>query len=285
MTCKSCLSVNYCNQHNNAETHVTYCEQYTLSYKINKYIVDKYLNNSFAYIESISNFLEPFKYDNDLEYYELSEYTSFYRTLVFLFKFLKISRKCLTVHVVGASEYECSPYSVYLWENIFHRLTFIDTLAIKFVGFDVSSDQFDLRLCENCVRNGKTLSIECHQMSYNSYIDAQRGKDNSIHFDLIVAFNAGFHEYENHINYNTWTSTLHYFLKIPKLPVAFTGYTKDEIHRDTEIIKSMALTKDNVQIDFIIEEEVNAEASEKPRIDPEDGVYYLNKYISCFYCK
>uniref|UniRef100_A0A8D9AXE9 Rho GTPase-activating protein gacZ n=1 Tax=Cacopsylla melanoneura TaxID=428564 RepID=A0A8D9AXE9_9HEMI len=196
MTCESCLSVNYCDEHKLAETHVLYCKQYSLLYKINKYIVNKYLTNSFAYIERISNFLDPYKCDNDMEYYELSEYTSFYRTLVFLIKLLKISNRSLTIHVVGASEYECSPYSVYLWENIFHHLIFINTIAIKFVGFDVTSDQFDLRLCENCVESGRKLSVECHQMSYDSYIDEQRGNDSSeqlnINADLIIAFNAGF---------------------------------------------------------------------------------------------
>uniref|UniRef100_A0A8D9AT80 Mitochondrial splicing suppressor 51-like C-terminal domain-containing protein n=1 Tax=Cacopsylla melanoneura TaxID=428564 RepID=A0A8D9AT80_9HEMI len=99
------------------------------------------------------------------------------------------------------------------------------------------------------------------------------------------AFNAGFHEFENQSHSNTWTKTLNYFLKTKRLPIAFTGYTKDEICRDSEIIKSIASSKDNLQIEFITEKEINAEASEKPRMDPEDGVYYLNKYISCFYCK
>lgn len=285
-TCETCFSVNYCDKHKNEGTHAYHCQQFTLLYKINKYIVDKYVTNSFVYIENISNFLEPYTFESELEHYELSEYTSFYRTLVHLIQFINFSNKSLTLHVVGASEYECSPYSIYLWENIFHRISFINNITISFVGFDVTSDQFQMRLCQNCFENHKTITIECHQMSYDSYIELHHKKDKSkVWSDLIIAYNAGFHEFENQPDTNTWTKTLEYILSTKKLPIAFTAYTKDEIHKDTQIIKNIAQAKESIDVQFMIESEVNAEASEKPRIDPEDGVYYLNKYITCFYCK
>lgn len=297
ITCEACYSVNHCNDHILDETHSAHCKQFKLLLNINKYLVDTYLPNSFSFIEKISNFLEPHQYDNDLEYHELSEYTSYYRTLVHLIEFLNFSKSSLTFHVIGASEYECSPYSVYLWENVFHRLNFIKNMKILFVGFQVSSDQFKMKLCSNCIETGKEIRIECHQMCYDEYVTTcsssavltkqlhsnKEINGVSIHADLLIAYNSGFHEFENNPHSNTWRSTLELLLKTKCLPVAFTAYTKGEIQRDTELIRSIA--GDNVRVDFNIESEINAEASEKPRVDPEDGVYFVNKYISCFYCK
>lgn len=293
-TCDSCLSVNYCTEHSNLETHAFYCQQFSLLYKINKFIVDKYLTNSFGYLELISNFLEPYEFHNDMKSHELSEYTSYYRTLAHVIQCLKFSSRSLTVHVIGASEYECSPYAIYLWENIFHRINFLDTITIIFVGFQVTADQFDMRLCQGCVDSGRKMNIECYQMSYDEYIDMCHDKTNpnktqysdakvNICTDLIIAYDSGFHEYENH-SHNPWAKTLSYFLRTENLPIAFTAYTKEEIIRDTHMITNLAQER-NVTLDFIMEGEINAEASKKPRIDPEEGIYYFNKYISCFYCK
>lgn len=282
--CESCFSVNHCSEHIDDKSHTAHCEQYKLLFNVNKYLVDKYIADSFAYIEKISNFLEPYCYEDNLEYYELSEYTSYYRTLVHLIKFLNFSQSLLTLHVVGASEYECSPFSVYLWENIFHQLNFVQSIVIIFVGFHVTNDEYELKLCSKCVESGRKLNIECYQKSYDSYIDTSRS---NIHLptDLIIAYNSGFHEFENHTDSNTWMSTLYYFLNTKHLPIAFTAYTKEEIQRDTHIIKKLAESRHDIGLHFNMECEINEEASERPRIDPEDGVYYLNKYISCFYCK
>lgn len=296
-TCESCFSVNHCSGHIQDKTHTALCEQFKLLLDINKYLVDKYLPNSFAYIERISNFLEPFQYDNDLEYHELSEYTSYYRTLAYLIQFLNFSNPSLTFHIVGASEYECSPYSVYLWENVLHRLNFIKTMKIIFVGFQVTSDQYKMRLCPSCVSSGKEMRIKCHQMTYDDYLKTCGSNDMypnkeitkhsniSVHADLLIAYNSGFHEFENLSDSDTWRSTLELFLNTKRLPIAFTAYTKEEIQRDTQLIKDIAQGRDKMCLDFNIESEINSEASEKPRADPADGVYFLNKYISCFYCK
>merc|ERR1712179_240946 len=92
---------------------------------------------------------------------------------------------------MGALGNECGTWVE--WEYVLHRLPSLSKLHIVFVGLELLEemelDQF--KLCPECKRNKRKLSIEIKIMEYKDYME------NRVYTvpDMVLAFNPGFGTY------------------------------------------------------------------------------------------
>lgn len=167
------------------------------------------------------------------------------------------TKTTFTLYIVGASSVEATAD----WEAITDLLTTFlpKSIGIKYIF--VGPEMWDSVNYENA---------EVYKDYYHSVADKIRDKP-----DLIVAFNCGFHEFDDDLD--TWSNTIELLLKFTETPFVFTSYTGVEIERDLDFAQNYGAS-----LEVLVAPKENEYRSFRPLRDWWDcsnPIYYLNNYI------
>lgn len=193
----------------------------------------------------------------------------------------------LRVHVVGAKS-TVELLGIIRWEYMVHRLPSLKKLHIVFVGpelFTASglSDELPdnhclddslMTRCKDCERKDRSIIYEMCQMLYHEYVKASCFTSP----DVIVAFNCGFHEFQDE-DKDTWPESLSVMVKNPDVPLIFTSYTQSEAKKDLVAVEKVD------EIEVSLPTSLNPYRSMRPTrdISREDDcdMYFENQFITC----
>ena len=147
-----------------------------------------------------------------------------------------LARPRLIVHIVGASEYECTK-GLDAWEELLHLLPKLRALKLIFVGEKVNitngwGREMDFDTCPNCSALSVTRSATYYKKSYAAFVAEQ--PSSAPRPDVIVAYNQGWHE-----SPEEWLPSMIAMLR-SGAPVAFTAYSPLEMKLDRIVLESAA---------------------------------------------
>lgn len=220
---------------------------------------------------SVRQFIEPIKTDmrncfsvfsncsssgNVLEY----EVVQLGATIVHSLQLLNFvcTKTTFTLYIVGASDAEGSAD----WEaitDLLHSFTPIKPGGVKYIL--VGPEMWD---------NINYKNSDIYKDYYHNVADRIEEKP-----DLVVAFNCGFHEFEQ--EHNTWSKTISLLLSHAESPIVFTSYTKRECDEDLDCARNCG-----AHLEVLVPPQENLYRSFRPMRDWWDysnPVYYSNNYM------
>lgn len=177
----------------------------------------------------------------------------------------------LTVHVVGAGEFEWPPSPV--WELLAHHIPSVRRLTVEFVGQAINSEEMpaiEMECCPECSGVGCKRLYGAMPTTYHAF----RASSRYTKPDLVVAFNSGVHEAE----VEQWRPTLEGLIQ-EGIPCLFTSYNELEATKDQAALEELGGH-------VTLATQPNPFRSEIPRIEVTDAklkhpFYYSNNYYLC----
>lgn len=157
-----------------------------------------------------------------------------------------------------------------------HLLPALRHLHVSLIGPEVAAPNsplekeklFKMRCCASCTSQGRTHSLITFRGTYHEYVVETDDYEKP---DLAVAFHSGFSQEAQ----EQWKPTLEWLVNEAEFPTLFTTYNKQEMERETAILKGMGSR-------FVKEGEENKWKSLCPFLEPmgsaDNNVYYLNQY-------
>ncbi|KAJ3195736.1 hypothetical protein HDU82_002014, partial [Entophlyctis luteolus] len=168
----------------------------------------------------------------------------------------------LTIHVVGADEYELCG-SGRGWEEVLHFLapSGPEALTVCFIGPNLASIVNDdvslqnpIQLCKECEQKNRSLQFEFVASEYEvADLPAPA---------LVVAFNCGFHH-----ETESWTPAIKKMISSDTV-VCFTSFDEVEAHQDVDVFVT---TAGSTQLSFTAVAQVNPCRSLVPFLDLRGG--------------
>uniref|UniRef100_A0A1B6M621 MYND-type domain-containing protein n=1 Tax=Graphocephala atropunctata TaxID=36148 RepID=A0A1B6M621_9HEMI len=281
-TCHSCNSVLYCcREHQTSDNkHSGACESLALAFKIDTAqlseqlprlsIPMKNLKPPNALFQDTETFLRQGNVSLSNEEVLLSEQLSYSLTLAFaISKVGKVSRKRITIHIVGADSMEALALNTFPF--IFH-LTNLIHIQIIMIGPNFPTDiPLPSEIEEKC-----SLFVIRDNL-YHEYVSS----DTYVCPDVIVVYNCGFCEFKDVPEKDIWIRSLPFILDQKNCLVILTSYTAEESKEDLDRLCEANNCVNNYSV--LLRNEANPFCSLYPLRNWEVGqeaVFYVNKYIS-----
>lgn len=178
----------------------------------------------------------------------------------------------IIIHVVGAAAPEATMDWTIISEIIFHTTPNITNITYILIGPEVFDTFSNLNLCNTCRDKQRTFDIKIFKRLYHDIVD-DIPKAN-----LIILFNCGLHEFENQ-ECDDWKNSIKHLLKHRNIPLALTSYTKEEMIKDLQTLRSNPFGED---CSLLISRK-NPFTSLRPIRDwctENIPIFYANRYIA-----
>ena len=287
--CEKCLCVAYCSERHvlaHKQAHGIYCNKLRFSLVFSQFRhvnvitgveIEFDSNSPKNCSNTLQEVLSCFKYKgwerhvksgtSDEDHTEIldtikTNYVGTGLTILYAVRKTTITGKTLVIHLVGASQLEATTK----WDVVTDM--FVHCLEVDHVSYWMIGPECDCG-------NDDDFEDEHFGIYYrkNRYDEIENKIEKP---DLIVTFNAGFHEHENDPE-DPWKSSISTLLRTPRVPLVVTSYTETELKRDAQIIRNTGL-----KLNVIRDIERNPFAHKMPLrnwTSQDCPVFYINNYI------
>ncbi|XP_025829389.1 uncharacterized protein LOC112904183 [Agrilus planipennis] len=303
VVCSECLNVYFCSKEHQEKfesCHERYCKELSLCMKtdvelfqIKQYPISKvasipanyvgFPENNFEFLNCVleeNNKGITFQKDKELVLkYELIALSANILNTLRICKIIKerkIDKPEVVLHVVGACNTEITFDWGIISEVVFHYIINLVYLKVYLIGPTCNASLLEcvdpLTYCCECINLERKVDVEVVQDLYHN------AENNLRKPDFILLLNSGLHEFENQKDLDTWLPSISCLLKNVNVPILLTAYTKNEIIKDTNILKCSC---DNLT--FFLDCVENPFVNLRPFRDwntENKPVFYFNNYIT-----